>query len=236
MSRAPVFQFHARLLDCSLPVWRQVQILGSSTLARLGCAVLCMFEMRACHPLFLRLPLQENMAARGFPPRVWSEFEPSARYAIPGPQGLGEEDDPDLSDARIRLRECLRKPGEKVFVDYDTWTVELRLEEILRDPELSGRQLPRVTAGQGLGILEDCGGPVALAALAEPLSRGEGPEYARYRELLGLTDLDLNHFDLEDMNLRLRRLPRIFSEMYEYGIPPTRRSQDFLDRTYLHRP
>ena len=52
--------------------------------------------------------------------------------------------------------------------DYgDGWEVMLRLEEIIEDRELPGKELPRVLEGEGYGIIEDCGGPQGLAHLGE---------------------------------------------------------------------
>ena len=39
--------------------------------------------------------------------------------------------------------------------------------------------------------------------------------------------------NLDDMNLRLKKVPRIYMELYEYGCAPSQRSLDFLERKYL---
>lgn len=238
MASFPIFQFHARLPDSTPALWRQFQVGSTTTLSRLGCIVLCLFELQGMAPFFLDLPMQKNIAARGLPREVWSEFELSARYRIPGPDGFGEDEDSlDLSSADLPLRECLRKPGETVIFTYTPpWTVVLTVEQIFHDPDIPGRSLPRVLAGEGFGILEDCGGPADLARLVEPFRRKEGAEFAAYSRRLGLPDLDLTVFNLDDMNLRVKRIPRVYEEFYRYGIPPTRHAQDVLDRKYLrHR-
>ena len=141
-------------------------------------------------------------------------------------------------DASIhKLRSVLQGyQGEKLTLEYDYgngWEVEVTLEAILEDEELPGRELPRVLAGEGYGIIEDCGGIYGLEQLAEAFREKSGGLYARYQESLGQDELDLTVFDLDDMNLRLKRVPRIYTELYEYGCAPSQRSINFLERKYL---
>lgn len=98
--------------------------------------------------------------------------------------------------------------------------------------ELPGRELPRVLAGEGYGIIEDCGGTGGLERLAEAFRQKNGDDYAHYKKWLDRDDLDLDSFDLDDMNLRLKKVPRIYTELYEYGCAPSQRSLDFLERKY----
>lgn len=55
---------------------------------------------------------------------------------------------------------------------------------------------------------------------------------ALMREWLGTSEVDLSVFDLQDLNFRLKKLPRIFRDLYEYDYPPTKHSIDLLDRKY----
>ena len=107
-----------------------------------------------------------------------------------------------------------------------------RLEEVFEDSELPGKELPRVLEGQGFGIIEDCGGPAGLEHLREVFQQKSSPEYQSMREWLGTSEVDLSVFDLQDLNFRLKKLPRIFRDLYEYDYPPTKHSIDLLDRKY----
>lgn len=81
-------------------------------------------------------------------------------------------------------------------------------------------------------IIEDCGGPAGLEHLREVFQQKSSPEYQSMREWLGTSEVDLSVFDLQDLNFRLKKLPRIFRDLYEYDYPPTKHSIDLLDRKY----
>ena len=95
------------------------------------------------------------------------------------------------------------------------------------------RFITLVLAGEGYGIIEDCGGTGGLEQLAAAFRQKSGDDYENYREWLGRDESDLTAFDLDDMNLRLKKVPRIYMELYEYGCAPSQRSLDFLERKYL---
>jgi hypothetical protein len=40
-------------------------------------------------------------------------------------------------------------------------------------------------------------------------------------------------FDIDDMNYRLKKIPRIYKQIYEDGMYPTKQSIDLLERKYL---
>ena len=81
-------------------------------------------------------------------------------------------------------------------------------------------------------MVEDCGGPQGLAHLEEVFKKKSGAEYKDLSDWLGQGDLDLSSFDLEDMKFRLKKLPRIFTDIYEHGLEPTQQSIDLLERRY----
>lgn len=57
-------------------------------------------------------------------------------------------------------------------------------------------------------------------------------EYEENRAWLGVDDLDLASFDLEDMNFRIKKIPRIYADIYERDLTPTRASENLLMRKY----
>ncbi|WP_455617792.1 hypothetical protein [Eisenbergiella sp.] len=44
--------------------------------------------------------------------------------------------------------------------------------------------------------------------------------------------LDLTTFDVDDMNFRLKKVPRIYADAYEFGLEPTKQSLNLLMRKY----
>lgn len=126
-----------------------------------------------------------------------------------------------------------RVPWQFTFkYDYgDGWRVNLTLESCEKI-EIHAGELPRVLEGEGFGIIEDCGGVGGLEELAKAFKKKNGRQYDEYREWLGTDDLDLSVFDIDDINFRLKKLPRIYKECYEYGYEPTQRSIDLIERKH----
>ena len=45
-------------------------------------------------------------------------------------------------------------------------------------------------------------------------------------------DIDLVSFDIEDMNNRLKKIPRIYEKLYEDGIYPIEKEIELIERNY----
>ncbi len=87
--------------------------------------------------------------------------------------------------------------------------------------------------GEGFGIIEDCGSPDGLTHLTEVFKKKTGKEYLSLSQWLRQENLDLTVFDVDDMNFRLKKVPQIYRDLYEYGNAPTDRSIAILNRAYL---
>ncbi len=114
----------------------------------------------------------------------------------------------------------------------DNWCFNIVLEKIFEDESIRGRDLPKVIEGEGFGIIEDCGGTGGLEDIQEAFKTKKGEDYEMYSNWLGTDKLDLSKCDLDDLNFRLKKLPRIFRDSYEYGLEPTERSIKILERDY----
>lgn len=114
----------------------------------------------------------------------------------------------------------------------DNWRFNIILEKILENKNISSKDLPRVIEGEGFGIIEDCGGIMGLEDIRKAFAVKKGEDYEMYCNWLGTKELDLNKFDLEDLNFRLKKLPRIFKDGYEYGLELTEKSIKILERDY----
>lgn len=49
------------------------------------------------------------------------------------------------------------------------------------------------------------------------------------------TTIDLTEFDREDINFRIKKLLRIYRDIYEYEILPTKKSEDLWMRCYKNK-
>ena len=142
----------------------------------------------------------------------------------------------ELKDAKDeKLKWILDRENQKMEFQYDfgdNWRFNIVLEKIFQDENITGRELPRVIEGEGFGVIEDCGGTMGLEDIKKAFEAKKGEDYEMYSNWLGIEDLNLDKCDLEDLNFRLKKVPRIFKDSYEYGLEPTKRSIKILERDY----
>lgn len=252
MASHPIYQFYAELEDYKPKIWRRFQVTDDITVARLGYIIQVLFEMTASHLMALEVPRDDNFR------NYMREKQPDAteeklrelhligikemiwRYEV-----IDEDYEPfsdphrdvHVADATTtRLRHAVNIVGDKINFNYDfgdDWRVSLRLEEIFEDKDLPGGELPRVLEGAGFGIIEDVGGTGGLEDLAKAFKKKKGADYKQFSEWLGVDDLDMEAFDMDDMNFRLKKIPRIYKQCYEDRFTPTQKSIDLIERKYL---
>ena len=230
-----VYQLYAELEDYKPKIWRRFQVKGDITVARLGYIVMTLYEMKASHLLAMEHE-SPFLTATG---RQSKRMQLLGRYDIPSKTFAGDWDDVESQDAtRTELSKLNLEAPSRIVVCYDfgdNWRVLVTLEKELDDPGLSPKELPRVLEGKGFGIVEDCGGIYGLSDLEQAFKKKKGKEYNEYRSWLGVDDLDLAAFDLEDMNFRLKKIPAIYAKIYEHGAYPSQRSIDLIERKYLQK-
>ena len=231
-----VYQFYAELEDYKPKIWRRFQVKGDITVAMLGYIVMTMYEMKASHLLSIEHE-KPFLTATG---RQSKRMQLICRYGISGNTLDEDFDDADSEDATMTKLSTLNlEVPSRMVVWYDfgdDWRVLVTLEKELDGLGLSLKELPRVLEGEGLGIVEDCGGIYGLADLARAFKEKKGEEYDEYRSWLGVDDLDLAKFDLDDMNFRLKKIPAIYAKAYEQRAYPSQRSIDLIERKYLQKP
>ena len=255
MAFQPIYQFHAELLDYRPKIWRRFQVPGNITMAKLGYILMSIFEMKASHLFCFNVPaelkfkefIEERLSKKDcenifkkidvynlFIKSNW-RFE-IIKGRIENFSTEGEESEKFFDASKSKLKDAVWRPFTQMFFTYDygdDWNIYLVLEEIIVDKELSGRELPRVLAGEGFGIIEDCGGTFGLEEIAEAFKKKKGERYDEFCEWLGRNDLDMDAFDIDDANLRLKKVPRIYADIYEHDMYPTQQSIDFLERKYI---
>lgn len=254
MASHPIYQFYAELDDFKPKIWRRFQVLGNISVARLGYIIQVLFEMTASHLMAFEVPKDENFRAyykKRHPDmetdKLVSIFGDGEKDTILRYEIMDEEfepfEDPHrnvfVADAvETRLHRAVSESGEKIYFNYDfgdDWWVSLKLEEVLEDKGLSGSELPRVLEGAGFGIVEDVGGTGGLTDLVKAFKKKKGADYEQYSEWLGIADFDINNFDIDDMNFRLKKIPRIYKQCYEDRLTPTQRSIDLIERKYMEK-
>ena len=50
-----------------------------------------------------------------------------------------------------------------------------------------------------------------------------------------MDDFDVTAFDIDDMNFRLKKIPRVYARCYEQQLAPTQRSIDLIERKYVKK-
>ena len=247
MASKPIYQIYAELQEYEPKIWRRFQVVNDITMAKLAYILMTLFEMQGSHLYLFEVDELNNFIINNleYYNKHLEDFRDDDFFKI-GQYGCVFEDDTiiprldkkyrELKDAKdVKLKWILNKENEKMEFQYDfgdNCRLNIVLEKILKDENIGGRELPRVIEGEGFGIIEDCGGTMGLEDIRKAFQIKKGEDYKMYSNWLGIEDLDLNICDLEDLNFRLKKLPRIFKEGYEYGLEPTERSIRILERDY----
>lgn len=245
MAAQPIYQFYTELIGFESKLWRRFQMMGGHSIARLCYNLMTMYEMLLSHLFFLEQVVVdstkdpqvhrtkrydgkslENLIMEYWIPDMASELDLYDEFMDDLPIIIGDS-------LQEKVKTCFHEPGEQAILHYDLgddWMVRIVLESIFHDEQLSGRALPRVLEGEGFGIVEDCGGASGLTVLARAFKYRFGRDYEELRIWLGIDELDLEHFDLDDMNRRLKRIPGLYAKVCEQDYELTQTEIDYLER------
>ena len=249
MAVKQIYQLYAELKDYSPKIWRRFEVARNITIARLGYILMTLYEMQASHLFCFDVPFSENYRIRMA--KTYSQedldkltkafFEENPVYKNLRLELINERSyhAPDAKDAtKALLKNTINQVGERLHFTYDfgdNWEIDITLLMVSVDSETPNSEFPRVLEGSGFGIIEDCGGVPGLTDIASAYKKKSGRAYREYCEWLDMPDLDLDSFDLDDMNFRLKKLPKIFAEIYEKELMPTQQSIDLILRKYKNR-
>ena len=248
MACRPIYQFYAELDGYKPKVWRRFQVMEDATVAKLAYILMTLFEMQASHLYSFEVDEFENYIVKykeiyKSHPEYFKKEEDLFKI---GQYGciFDEEDILPLIDNRyremknardVKIRHIINEEEQKMVFNYDfgeDWQINIVLEKIIEDPNIKGRDLPRVLEGEGFGIIEDCGGVGGLEDIREAFKEKKGEIYEVYRDWFETDKIDLDKCDLDDLNFRLKKVPRIYRDIYEYNLPPTDGSLKILYREY----
>lgn len=252
MAAHPIYQIYSELQGFSPLIWRRFQVQNNVTMARLAYIIMTMYEMQANHMFCFDVLSTDNFFRYMENKLTLEEFEKLCdievkafkneklqRYEIINEERLDYVDESvQLHDAtKCRIKDVIIYPQSEMSFTYDFgdgWEIMLILEEIFEDRELPGKELPRALEGRGYGIVEDCGGVLGLTDLVEAFHQERGDDYEMYRDWLGVDSFDISRFDINDINFRLKKVPRIYGDIYEKRWAPSQQSLNLLQRKYLN--
>ncbi|OQB24304.1 MAG: Plasmid pRiA4b ORF-3-like protein [Firmicutes bacterium ADurb.Bin182] len=244
MNAQKLYRFCARIQSSESRTWRRFQVVHTSTLAQLGYVVMTLFEMKGNHRFCFDVPYQKNLinAKRGNMKK--GEFaailesmnilsEEDVNWHIELPEDIIKtpriKDRPWIDATEIRIKTALCHAGDQMTFTYGTAEqrkVDLILEEIIISLK-PYKDSPYVLAGEGDGFSSE------QSYLTVHL---DDTDLLRKRHEEKSTSLsETMCFDLDDMNFRAKRIPRILAETYEYGADPTQYSLTLLMRKYLNK-
>lgn len=249
MAKHLVYQLYGELKDYEPKIWRRFEINGEKTMAEFAYAIMILFEMQASHLFRIKQNNRDAMLKdlqKTFTDKVLerfiknnedSELFKNVYYELSNEYDFLSETERLIEADKIKLSEATKLEGTHFNFEYDfgdSWEISLILEKCEKE-EISLTQLPRVIDGEGYGIVEDVGGVPGLKEVATILKKGNGEEYQNIASWLDSITLNLEEFDREDMNVRVKKLIRIYKDIYEYRSPPTKKSLDVLLRKYKNK-
>lgn len=241
MASEPLYQLYLELEDYEPKIWRRIQVMNNIKFSRLGYIIMTLFEMQASHLYEFEIDVTENF--KRIDRNYFEDFSNFKKIRC----GILDEDniydfnnlegyEPLKDSTEEYVKHYLYHENDEMIFKYDfgdNWIIKVKLEKIFEDKKTDGKEFPRVIEGQGYGIIEDCGGTGGLEEIRKAFSSKKGNEYENYSEWLGVEELNLDTFDIDDMNFRLKKVPRIYADCYEYDLEPTKQSMKILQRDYL---
>lgn len=247
MASQPLYQLYLELEDYEPKIWRRIQVMNNLKFSRLAYIIMTLFEMQASHLYEFEIDILENLRRRY--KEVWKEiFDKDydikkIRCGIPNEDNIYGENffegyEPLKDASKEYVKHYINNINDEMIFKYDfgdNWIIKIKIEKLIKNSQESGKNFPKVIGGQGYGIIENCGGAGGLENLREAFKLKNGEEYENYSEWLGVKELDLTKFDIEDMNFRVKKIPRIYADIYEYQLEPTEQSMKILNRDYLKK-
>ena len=208
-----VYQFKAELIGFQPTMWRRFQLPSCYSLAHLAYLVMDMFEMAGSH-LFCLEQMTFDRKKNPLTAGRRRVMDIVRRFEV-GERDLDDFPDEDIEDAAaFIISDCFTTKGDQMVLSYDygdDWTVKIVFEKQTEE----STEVPRILAGQGYGIIEDCGGVYGLASIIEAYHEKEGDDYEMYRDWLGEDEFDLMTFDVAEKNETLRDAIDYYASIYE---------------------
>lgn len=208
--KKPAFTFYAELYGITPKIWRRFIISENATMEDLAFALMAQFNMDGSHLYLFKnteknievvSDLDEEMDAAD------NDFIIHKLHQIP----------PERYEAyRTRIKTIINSNIEELEFIYDfgdNWLFKIVRENEIRSELLTGTQ-PYILAGEGLGIIENCGGIGGLEDLKKAFNKKHGEEYQSYREWLGVDSIDFDNFDIVSVNKSMKKKIKGYKDIW----------------------
>ena len=155
-----VLVLRVSIRDIEPPVWRELSVPDTYTLAQLHRVLQCVFAWMDYH---------------------LHDFRIGQKRFVPAVNEM-----PGTDTAATTLASLELKPGSRFVYTYDygdDWAHDIEVVHMTREPlDPRAIPMPRVLDGQRAAPPEDCGGPPGYASLLNALEDPTSPDYAQARQ------------------------------------------------------
>lgn len=252
MSKQVIYQFYAELSDYKYGCNRRFQIKANESFAKLGYVLMTLFEMKASHLFRFNYDIESNFIRNtneyinnDVNQRVLKRFkeEPFLKFClieVPNKFTPPSQLYQNMDATVMTIKDVMLEVNEFIDFEYDfgdSWNVHLILEEIIITDTTyhPSKNYPKVISGKGFGIVEDCGGTGGLESIYRAFERKSGKKYEEYVDWLASDQLDLISFNIEEMNSRIKKVPKIFKKIYEINHQITDAEYKYLQRETFNK-
>ncbi|MDR0918145.1 MAG: plasmid pRiA4b ORF-3 family protein [Oscillospiraceae bacterium] len=225
MAKQKIYQFYAELNDFKPKIWRRFQVSADTKISKFAYIVMIMFRMRALH-LFCIEHNGPILTPKG---RKSNRLKLLDRYELPNEYSLDENGSKDATSSTISQFAFNENAFLVLWYDFgDDWFVTIKLEEIIEDNQSLKSDFPKILEGKCYGIVDDCGGVWGLEDLVEAFKQKSGDLYDDLSDWLETEDFDIKKFDLPEMNLHIKNIPKIYEKIYEKRLNLTRKEVSLI--------
>lgn len=235
-TKTSVYKIYAELEDFEPKIWRRFLINPQCTMDTFAFALMAMFNMDGSHIFQFDVSVKEKRAEE-LKKQGMTEKEIKFRLALTSDiivqyyidEEMDKADDefmlnelhqvpPKRFEAySTRLLKFMKEDGDLMTFSYDFgdgWKIKIKLEKTDETTNLPAKKLPLVLEGEGLGIIENCGGSPGLEEIRKAFKSKKGEEYENFKEWLGTSELDLDSFNKDEVNKTIRKKMKEFNKMF----------------------
>ncbi len=185
---AEVYEIKMFLADSDPPIWRRLALRSDMTLAKLPDVIQIVMGWQNCH-------LHQFIVGDKDP----------TYYGVPDMGLMADLGPQTLDDAKVRLRDIVRRRGSRFIYEYDfgdSWIHGLEVVEV--KPLEKGARYPVCLAGERAGPPDDCGGVWGYDNLLQAIADPKHEDHDELLEWIG-GEFDPEAFDLDEVNTALKK-------------------------------